>query len=32
MNAAMIIREKKRNNLIDIGKKYSEIISNVLHP
>ncbi|MEG6569806.1 nucleotidyltransferase domain-containing protein [Thermoanaerobacterium thermosaccharolyticum] len=32
MNAAMIIREKKRNNLIDIGKKYSKIISNVLHP
>ncbi|MGF7400036.1 nucleotidyltransferase domain-containing protein [Thermoanaerobacterium thermosaccharolyticum] len=32
MNAAMIIREKKRNNLIDIGKKYSKIISNVLYP
>ncbi|MGJ7044807.1 nucleotidyltransferase domain-containing protein [Thermoanaerobacterium thermosulfurigenes] len=32
MNAAMIIREKKRNNLIDIGKKYSKIISDVLHP
>ncbi|AGB19526.1 nucleotidyltransferase domain-containing protein [Thermoanaerobacterium thermosaccharolyticum] len=32
MNAAMIIREIKRNNLIDIGKKYWEIISNVLYP